>query len=98
MKTHTAKGCRRIRDLATAKWGIVTAAIVLLAGATRAQDQVVPAMRVAHPWDPSTPLDPAVVSADDPPLVAGTWTALGPAPIANGQRPGGGAVSGRITG
>src|SRR5207249_3723755 len=32
------------------------------------------------------------------PLNTSTWTALGPAPILNGQRPGGGPVSGRVTG
>src|SRR5262249_16959336 len=30
--------------------------------------------------------------------VSNSWTALGPAPILNGQRPGNGPVSGRITG
>ena len=32
------------------------------------------------------------------PLNFNTWTAIGPAPIISGQLPGGGPVSGRLTG
>jgi hypothetical protein len=57
------------------------------------------AIFVAHPWDPNTPPtgNPELSGADPAPL-ANVWTAIGPAPITNGQRPGGGPVSGRITG
>jgi photosystem II stability/assembly factor-like uncharacterized protein len=66
----------------------------------RAQDPDSPALRVAHPWDPdASPLENATLADPvDPPLSNATWTALGPAPIASGQRPGGGPVSGRLTG
>src|SRR5262245_30831720 len=59
-----------------------------------------PAIFVAHPWDPSTPPtgNPDLIEEADPAPVFNIWTAIGPAPIANGQRPGGGPVSGRITG
>jgi photosystem II stability/assembly factor-like uncharacterized protein len=59
-----------------------------------------PAIFVAHPWDPSTSPtgDPDLIEGEDPAPVANIWTAIGPAPITNGQRPGGGPVSGRITG
>ncbi len=53
-------------------------------------------------WDPSSPLpksiDPSLPSVLTPALSPTAWTALGPAPISNGQRPGSGPVSGRVTG
>jgi hypothetical protein len=58
-----------------------------------------PAIFVAHPWDPSSPAsEPNLLPSDDPAPVTNIWTAIGPAPIASGQRPGGGPVSGRIAG
>src|SRR5215510_1720327 len=47
-----------------------------------------PAIFVAHPWDPSTPPtgNPDLIDEADPAPVANVWTAIGPAPIANGQR------------
>ena len=64
-----------------------------------ADDTDSPAIFVAHPWDPnSSPTDSPDLLGADPAPVANIWTAIGPAPITNGQRPGGGPVSGRITG
>src|SRR5262249_35345506 len=59
-----------------------------------------PAIFVAHPWDPNTPPtgNPDLIEGADPAPVANIWTGIGPAPIASGQRPGGGPVSGRIAG
>src|SRR5690242_1744604 len=82
------------------------ALLILLAGLLGAQNANSPGLRAAHPWNPNSPVphaahgptiaapqaqSPATLSTSD-------WTALGPAPIANGQRPGGGPVSGRVTG
>jgi photosystem II stability/assembly factor-like uncharacterized protein len=71
-----------------------------LAGVLGAQQSDSPAIFVAHPWDPNSNavLTPALISGDDPSPVNNIWTAIGPAPITNGQRPGGGPVSGRIAG
>jgi photosystem II stability/assembly factor-like uncharacterized protein len=60
-----------------------------------------PQLWVAHPWDPNSPAPPPPLTQDpqSTPLInSTTWTALGPAPISNGQRPGTGPVSGRIAG
>jgi hypothetical protein len=58
-----------------------------------------PPMHVAHPWD-GTPIPPPTIRNPQPAgePVSNAWTALGPAPILNGQRPGAGPVSGRIAG
>src|SRR4030095_16084986 len=54
---------------------------------------------VAHPWEPTSPVGIPGISGSPPlPLSSTAWTALGPAPISNGQRPGSGPVSGRLTG
>ena len=103
MKMNQADGSVGISRLAPRSLCLVAAAIVLFASTISAQNQTSTAqdsaaIPVAHPWDLSTPLDSVVVPAADPVLVAGTWTAIGPAPISNGQRPGGGPVSGRIAG
>src|SRR5205807_807742 len=56
-------------------------------------------LRPTHPPEPVVPV-PQGTYADEPviPINSSTWTNLGPAPILNGQRPGGGPVSGRLTG
>ncbi|HWW85845.1 MAG TPA: Ig-like domain repeat protein [Vicinamibacterales bacterium] len=81
--------------------GIIAASIIwLLPNAAHAQDPESPAIPVAHPWDPNSPLPQGLrlAATVNQPLTASVWTALGPAPIASGQRPGGGPVSGRLTG
>jgi photosystem II stability/assembly factor-like uncharacterized protein len=78
----------------------------MLAGLLGAQNANSPGLRVAHPWNPNSPVPHdahgpmiAAPQAQSPAaLSSSNWTALGPAPIASGQRPGGGPVSGRVTG
>jgi photosystem II stability/assembly factor-like uncharacterized protein len=62
------------------------------------------ALRPVHPWAPvdtsaafrgRSGLTPELLA---PPLGTTTWTAFGPTPIVNGQRPGNGPVSGRLAG
>src|SRR5438093_233125 len=56
-------------------------------------------LRPTHPPEPVAPVPPGTDTGQAAlPINATTWTPLGPAPILNGQRPGGGPVSGRITG
>src|SRR5438132_7315701 len=51
------------------------------------------------PFTTPRPIQPSsVASPQSIPLSMSTWTPLGPAPIVNGARPGGGPVSGRVTG
>ena len=70
---------------------LLASVTLILAGALAAQNPESPGLRVAHPWDPSSPLSAPSVSVLSPQPLSGTnWTALGPAPISNGQRPGGG--------
>ena len=72
-----------------------------LSGGLGAENPDSPGLHVAHPWEPAAPVaQPAVAAPASSPasLSMSNWTALGPAPITNGQRPGGGPVSGRIAG
>ena len=71
-----------------------------IAGLLRAQNPDSPGLWVAHPWDPNTATTSVRVFSLPVPLVlsSSNWSPLGPAPIASGQRPGGGPVSGRIAG
>jgi len=56
-------------------------------------------LRPTHPPEPVTPVPPGAYAGEPTiPINSATWTPLGPAPILNGQRPGGGPVSGRLTG
>ena len=81
------------------KLAVAVTVPVLLAGALFAQNSDSPAIWVAHPWDPNSPiLGPSLLPRTAPTPVANIWTAIGPAPISNGQRPGSGPVSGRIAG
>jgi uncharacterized repeat protein (TIGR01451 family) len=76
------------------------AAITLMFASLLGAQDTGPARHVAHPWDPNSPLAPPLVPGPRLalPLSSTTWTPLGPAPISNGQRPGGGPVSGRLAG
>src|SRR5262245_51837548 len=98
MRSHLLYISLGITNLLGHKRVILLILYLSLSGALIAQQSDFPPIFVAHPWDPDSPLTPALVPADDPPIVANIWTAIGPAPIANGQRPGGGPVSGRIAG
>jgi uncharacterized repeat protein (TIGR01451 family) len=80
--------------------GIVAFAVIsLIFGRILVAQQATVQRHVALPWDPSSgvgvaqPTGPLAV-----PLSSTAWTSLGPAPISNGQRPGSGPVSGRLTG
>jgi photosystem II stability/assembly factor-like uncharacterized protein len=98
-KTTTTETPARIFPLHWHKLILLVSGTLILAGTLAAQNPESPRLRVAHPWDPSSPLSPPSVSVLSPqPLSSANWTALGPAPISNGQRPGGGPVSGRIAG
>ena len=80
---------------------LLASVMSILAGTLGAQNPDSPGIWVAHPWDANSSLaGPTILAPLVPvlPLTTGTWTALGPAPIASGQRPGGGPVSGRIAG
>ena len=66
------------------------------------QTSSIPTLHPSHPPEVVRPprVDPAIPLLDEPaiPINSATWTPFGPAPILNGQRPGGGPVSGRLTG
>jgi len=79
--------------------------MLILRSLLGAQDANSPGLPVPHPWDPNSSVArPAVrlltvlPAVPSPGLTTNNWTALGPAPITNGQRPSGGPVSGRIAG
>src|SRR5262245_63742785 len=56
-------------------------------------------LRPTHPAEPVKPVPAGTYPGPlTIPINSSTWTAFGPAPILNGQRPGGGPVSGRLTG
>ena len=65
-----------------------------------------PLLWPTHPPEPVTPVPSRLYVGDQSTFPRNqllavnptTWTSLGPAPILNGQRPGGGPVSGRLTG
>jgi len=81
------------------KPAVVAVLILLSVGAVTGQSPPSPPLYPTHPAEPVVPvqegasLEGAAVSINPT-----TWTSLGPAPIVNGQRPGSGPVSGRLTG
>ena len=81
---------------------------IVVAAGQRAPDQQDSAQALQWPREPMhitrapEPVVPVPSDADlgetTVALDASFWTPLGPAPIVNGQRPGGGPVAGRVTG
>src|SRR5262245_5068381 len=101
MKDHLFDMSLGFRDSLALKLVLVVVLSLSFAGVLVAQESDSPAIHIAHPWDPNSPDSPPVLTPaleSSGALVANTWTAIGPAPITNGQRPGGGPVSGRIAG
>jgi photosystem II stability/assembly factor-like uncharacterized protein len=82
---------------------LLSSTLLILVCPLASQEPEFRPLPVAHPWDPNSgvPSGPTILSPiilSPSPLNATTWTALGPAPIPNGQRPGSGPVTGRIAG
>ena len=90
---------RPIWQLGVRAGTIFFAITLIFSAALGAQDT---RLRVPLPWKPDDPnsqiRDASSLPQIAPTLTTGTWTAIGPAPITNGQRPGSGPVSGRLTG
>lgn len=83
--------------------GLAGGLLVICFRAILMQGVASPPIPVALPWEPAvqpTKLVRAQAFAPvlSPSLSSSSWTSLGPAPIVNGQRPGNGPVSGRLTG
>src|SRR5215208_3932482 len=76
---------------------------LMRSGKARPRRSIAPGTSLSHHRLASTlrsveALEERVLLSTTIPLSTSTWTALGPGPILNGQIPGGGPVSGRLTG
>jgi photosystem II stability/assembly factor-like uncharacterized protein len=93
------KNLRFVAAAACLVSGLVAVTAQTFPGTSDQSPQLEPRLHPTHPPEPILPVAPNVAAGESTlPINGTTWTPLGPAPILNGQRPGGGPVSGRLAG